>query len=57
MPRQSKAGLDTALERVYACHNHGGIQLIDGDQDGRDFGEDERHSEKVGNVSDRCDVT
>jgi len=48
MPRQSKAGLDTALEVVYACHNHGGIQPIDGYQGGRDFGEDGRHSEKVG---------
>jgi hypothetical protein len=52
MPRQSKAGLDIALERVYACHNRDGIQPIDGDQGGRDFGEEGRRSEKVGDVSE-----
>ena len=57
MPRQSKAGFDTALENVYACHHYGGIQPIDGYQAGRDFGEDGRHSGRVGNVSDERDMT
>jgi len=47
------AGLDTALEMVYICHNHSRIQPIDAYESARDSGEDGQHSEKSGNVSDR----
>jgi hypothetical protein len=34
------AGLDTALEMVYICDNHSGIQPIDAYERARDIGED-----------------
>jgi hypothetical protein len=51
------AGLDTVLEMVYFYDNHSGVQLINAYESARDFGEDRRHSEKAGNVSDRRHMT
>ena len=45
------------LERVYICDNQGRIQPIDAYEGARDFAEDVRHSERVGDVSDRRDTT
>jgi len=35
------SGLDTVLEMVYVCDNHGRMQAIDPYQGARDFREDE----------------
>jgi len=54
---QTLARLDTALEMVYICDNHSRIQAIDANESARDSGEDGRHSEKLGDVSDRSYMT
>ena len=51
------AGLDTMLEMMYLYDDQGGIQLIDAYESARDFGEAERHSERVGNVGNRRYMT
>jgi len=54
---ETLAGLDTALEMVYVYDNHSRIQPIDAYEGARDFGEDGRHRERAGNVSNRRYIT